>query len=227
MITLIPDIVTQNEVAQLNAMLTTVEFADGAGTAGWHAREVKKNQQLIHGMPGHEGLAKLVQTAIERSALFQMAARPRFMMPVIFNRYAVGMNYGAHIDDPIMSPPSVYPGRIRADVAFTLFLADPASYAGGELMIDHGGVEQRVKLAAGSMIAYPATTLHRVAPVTQGVRTSAVGWVQSELRDPVQRAILFDLDMVRRNVFGAEGKSRNFDIISKAHANLLHMWAEL
>jgi len=226
-ITYIPDVVTQDEVTQLNAVLATAEFADGSTSAGWHAREVKKNQQLTHAMPGYEAPGKLVHAGLERNALFQMATRPRFVNPVMFNRYAVGMTYGAHIDDPVMTVPGPYPGRIRIDVAFTLFLSDPASYQGGELAIEPGGPEQRFKLPAGAMIAYPATTLHRVLPVTEGVRLAAVGWLQSELRDPAQRAILFDIDMVRRTLFGTEGKSRNFDLLSKAHANLLHLWAEM
>jgi len=227
MITVVPDVVTGDEVAQILVALAKAEFADGAGTAGWHAREVKKNQQLTHNMPGYEAPGRVVQAAIERNLLFQMAARPRFMMPVVFNRYAVGMTYGSHIDDPVMNSAKVFSGRIRTDVAFTLFLSDPNSYAGGELVIDQGGAEQRVKLPAGGMVAYPAQTLHRVNPVTEGARIAAVGWVQSELRDPQQRQIVFDLDVVRRNVFQAEGKSRNFDLLSKTHANLLHLWAEL
>ena len=228
MITFIPEVVTQDEVAQLAAVLAGAAFADGAVSAGWHAREVKKNQQLAHGMPGYEAAGKLVHGALERNTLFQMAARPRFLMPVMFNRYAPGMSYGAHIDDPIMGTSGQYPGRLRADVAYTLFLADPASYQGGELVIEPGGAaEQRFKLAPGALVLYPATTLHRVNPVTEGVRLAAVGWVQSELRDPAKRAILFDLDLVRRTVFQAEGKSRQFDLLSKAHANLLQMWAEL
>jgi len=225
-ITYIPDVVTKDEVAQLNAVLATVSFADGATSAGWHAREVKKNQQLTHQMPGYETPAKLAQGALEKNTLFQMAARPRFMMPLVFNRYAPGMTYGAHMDDAIMSVPG-YPGRIRVDVAFTLFLSDPASYQGGELAVEQGGPEQRFKLPAGAMVVYPANSLHRVLPVTEGVRLAAVSWLQSELRDPAQRQMLFDLDMVRRSLFGAEGKSRNFDLLSKVHANLLHLWAEM
>lgn len=226
LITFVPDAVTADEVAQLNAGLAKASFADGGTTAGWHARDVKKNLQLTLGNPSYEPLAKLVHAAIDRSAIFQMAVRPRFVQPVIFNRYEVGMTYGVHIDDAVMASP-IRPGRIRTDVAFTLFLADPATYSGGELMIDHGGAEQSIKLAAGGLVAYPAQTLHRVAPVTNGVRLAAVGWVQSELRDSVQRAMLFDLDLARRNEFQANGKSRNFDLLSKVHANLLHLWAEL
>lgn len=227
MITFIPDIVTPDEVAQLNAGLAKTAFADGSVTAGWHARDVKKNLQLTHGAAGYEPLAKIVHAALDRSVVLQMAARPRFVQPVMFNRYEIGMNYGVHIDDAVMMTPTVWPGRIRVDVAFTLFLADPASYTGGELVIDHGGAEQSIKLAAGGLVAYPAQTLHRVNPVTQGARQAAVGWIQSELRDPAHRAMLFDLDLARRNEFTANGKSRNFDLLSKVHANLLHLWAEV
>ena len=227
MITIVSDLVTAEEVAQLNAGLAQVAFADGAATAGWNAREVKKNLQLTFVNPGYEPLAKLVHDALDRNPLFQMAVRPRFVQPLIFNRYEVGMTYGVHLDDAVMLSPRLPPGKIRVDVAFTLFLSDPATYQGGELVVDHGGAEQGIKLAAGSMVAYPADSLHRVAPVTQGVRLAAVSWVQSELRDPTHRTILFDLDLARRNEFTANGKSKNFDLMSKVYTKLLHLWAEL
>lgn len=227
MITAIPDIVTKEELAQLRAGLDSAEFADGARSAGWNAVGIKNNLQLTNGMAGYEPLRKIVNAGLERNALFQTAVRPRFVQPVMFNRYAPGMSYGAHMDDAIMNAPSAYPGRVRIDVSFTLFLSDPASYQGGELVFDQSGIEQPFKLPAGALVAYPATTLHRVAPVTEGVRTAAVGWVQSEIRDAGQRAILFDLERARRSVFAGAGKNETFDLLSRVLGNLLHLWAEL
>lgn len=144
----------------------------------------------------------------------------------MFNRYDAGMAYGPHIDDAVM----VLPGggrSMRSDVSFTLFLADPQAYQGGELAVASGGGEQAYKLPRGSLILYPSDTLHQVKPVISGSRTAAIGWVQSEIRDPAKRAILFDLDLARRGVFARDGKNETFDLITKSHANLLRLWAEV
>ena len=117
-------------------------------------------------------------------------------------------------------------GGIRTDVSFTLFLGDPASYDGGELVMEGTGGEQAYKLDAGSMILYPSGALHRVEPVTRGARLAAVGWAQSLVRDPGKREILFDLDTARRAIFRQQGKTAEFDLISKSTANLMRLWAE-
>lgn len=227
MITYIPNFLSAEEVAPIAAQLAQAGFTDGAVTAGWHAREVKKNQQLIHGMPGHEPLEKAVRAVLLRNPTFQMAARPRYIAPIIFNRYETGMNYGRHVDEPLMNIAGASPSHLRSDISFTLFLTDPAAYEGGELIIGGGGVEQSFKQPVGTLIAYPSSTIHRVMPVTSGVRFAAIGWVQSEIRDSEQRAIIYDLDRVRRGIYGKEGKTDAFDLLTKCHANLLRMWAEL
>jgi PKHD-type hydroxylase len=129
------------------------------------------------------------------------------------------MQYGSHVDDALM-------GGMRTDISFTLFLSDPTSYDGGELIIDSASGEETFKLEAGALVAYPATSLHRVGAVTRGTRLAAIGWARSFVRDPAQRELLFDLDTVRRQLFAREGKSAAFDLISKSFANLLRMWAE-
>jgi PKHD-type hydroxylase len=115
---------------------------------------------------------------------------------------------------------------LRSDVSFTLFLSPPSTYEGGELVIESTDAEQAYKLEAGSVIIYPSSTLHRVEPVTEGVRLVAVAWVQSLVREPSDREILFDLDTTRRAIFTKQGKTIEFDLISKSHANLLRKWAE-
>jgi PKHD-type hydroxylase len=130
------------------------------------------------------------------------------------------MEYGSHVDDAVMG--STDP--IRSDVSFTLFLNPPDAYDGGELVIESTAGEQAFKLPAGGLVLYPSSTLHRVVPVT---RLAAVSWVQSQIRDPGCREILFDLDTARRTLFEREGKSREFDLLSKSLANLLRLWAEL
>src|SRR5262249_47480867 len=151
--------------------------------------------------------------------VFRMAVRPKALSPLLFSRYEPGMHYGSHVDDALMD-------GMRTDVAFTLFLCDPASYDGGELTSERPGGEETFKVDAGALIAYPATSLHRVTDLTRGARLAAVGWARSFIRDPAQRELLFDLDSARRQLFAREGKSAEFDLLSKSSANLLRMWVE-
>jgi PKHD-type hydroxylase len=151
--------------------------------------------------------------------VFAIAARPRYMTPLIVSRYREGQTYGSHVDDALMQ-------GLRTDLSFTLFLADPESYDGGELVIADTLETRAIKLPAGSLILYPSTTLHHVAPVTRGTRLAVVGWVQSWIRDAGQREILFDLERSVRQVFDREGKSELFDLLAKSRSNLLRMWAD-
>jgi len=227
MIHYINDILKAEELEQVRATLARAQFTDGTATAGWHAREVKKNLQLTVGSEGHEEAASTVRTAIMRDGVFLAAVRPRYVMPILFNRHETGMTYGAHVDAPVMPSGANFPSHIRSDVSFTLFLSDPATYQGGELVIAWGGIDYAFKLSAGTLIFYPSSTLHRVKPVTDGVRLAAVSWVQSEVREPDKRAVLYDLDRAYRSIFAKDGKTETFDLLAKTHANLVRMWAEL
>jgi len=164
-----------------------------------------------------------VAGAVARHPQFEMAARPKAMKPILFSRYEPGMEYGTHVDNAIMSgrPP------VRSDLSFTLFLSDPGDYDGGELVIESSAGELPFKLPIGHAILYPSSTLHHVAPVTRGARIAAVSWVQSYVRDPARREMLYDLETARHALFGREGKTREFDLVSKSFVNLLRMWAEL
>lgn len=224
MILCIGDVLAGDALERVRGELEQVEFRDGRETAGWHARTVKRNTQASGRDHRVARLRDEVGTALEGHALFSMAARPHRITPVLFSRYEIGMEYGAHVDDAVMDSPR---GRVRTDISFTLFLSDPESYDGGELVTDTTAGEQRYKLPAGSLVLYPSSTLHRVDPVTRGSRLAAVGWVQSQVRDPAQREILFDLDTARRQLFDREGKTGEFDAISKSLANLTRMWAQL
>jgi len=163
-------------------------------------------------------------TAFLRNGMLQTSTLPSAMTQVMSNRYDVGIQYGRHVDAPVMGGLG---SAVRTDVAITLFLSDPKSYTGGDLVVESNGVEYGFKLDAGSAIAYPANSLHHVTPVTQGARYSAIIWVQSQVRDTGKRELLWDLDNSKRQIFGREGRSATFDTISKSHANLLHMWAEV
>lgn len=224
MIICTPDVLTSEELAAIRSELQGAAFVDGASTAGWSAREVKKNLQVDIHTESHARLRDIVRDAFLRNGMLQASILPAAMTQVMFNRYDVGMQYGRHVDAPVMGS---LDGAVRSDVAITLFLSDPKSYTGGDLVVDTHGVEYGFKLDAGSAIAYPANSLHHVTPVTQGARYAAIIWVQSQVRDAAKRELLWDLDNAKRQIFGREGKSATFDAISKSHANLLRMWAEV
>lgn len=214
----IADVLTPADLAEIREGLAKLAFVDGRATAGWNAKLVKANRQAAPG-PGLAILQERVRERLAANPVFSLAARPRTFSQILFARYGASDAYGTHVDDAIM-------GGIRTDVSFTIFLTDPDTYEGGELVIETTAGEEPIKLPAGSVYLYPATTLHRVAPVVSGERTVAVGWVRSLLRSSEQRELLFDLDTARRALFAREGKSPEFDLLSKCTANLLRMWAE-
>ncbi|WP_426662182.1 Fe2+-dependent dioxygenase [Rhodanobacter aciditrophus] len=225
MIVCVPDVLTAQELGAIQAELQTAPFVDGSTTAGWSARGVKKNQQIDPSSASYERLAAVVRAAFQRHALLQASLLPAATTQPLFNRYAGGMEYGAHVDAPVMGGMG---SAVRTDIAITVFLSDPRSYDGGELVTHaSGGMEYNFKLDAGAAIAYPANTLHHVNPVTRGVRDAAIIWVQSLVRDPARRELLWDLESAKRDIFGREGKSQAFDAVSRSHANLLRMWAEV
>jgi PKHD-type hydroxylase len=212
-----------DDLAAIQSRLQGIAFADGAGSAGWSAREVKRNLQVTPGTPEYEQIARIVREAFMRNGELQAALLPAMATPVLFNRYGQGMEYGPHVDAPIMG---VMSSAVRSDVAITIFLSDPRSYDGGELTMLMSGANSAFKLEAGAAIAYPANTLHHVTPVTRGARDAAVIWVQSQIRDPAKRELLWDMETAKRLTFEREGKSPAFDLISRSRANLVRMWAE-
>ena len=163
--------------------------------------------------------------ALLGNAVFRAAALPRRLRPILFARYDGTGAYGAHVDDALMGL-SAPEGPTRVDVSVTVFLVAPETYAGGELVIESTAGETAYKLDAGCALVYPATSLHRVEPVTSGVRLVGVTWAQSLVRDPAAREILFDLDTARRAVFAQSGDTETFRRLAKTHANLLRRWVE-
>jgi PKHD-type hydroxylase len=215
----IADVLDPAAIAEARQVLATAEFVDGRATAGWHAKLVKNNLQASGKDEKVAALREDLAKKIRGNAMFQLAARPKTLTPLILSRYQPGMAYGSHVDDALM-------GGMRTDVSFTLFLSDLDTYEGGALVIETTGGEEDVRLSPGSMVVYASNTLHRVAPVTRGERLAAVGWVRSFVRDTAQRELLFDLDTARHRLFQREGKTAEFDLLSKSSANLLRMWAE-
>jgi PKHD-type hydroxylase len=218
MILAIADVLSTADVALVHAGLATATFLDGKATAGWSAKLVKANLQAAAG-PELERVRALIETRLADHAVFALATRPKTILGPLFSRYEPGHAYGAYVDDALM-------GGVRTDVSFTLFLSVPESYDGGELVIDSAAGEDAFKLGPGSILTYPSTTLHRVAPVTGGQRLAAVGWVRSFIRDPAHRELLFELETTRRRLFEREGKTADGDLLAKCATNLLRMWCE-
>jgi PKHD-type hydroxylase len=215
----IANVLSSEEIETVNGVLTKARFVDGTATAGFAARLVKNNRQAQGADRSLATIRKLIAERILGNDLFRLAVRPKAISTLMFSRYESGMHYGTHVDEALMD-------GMRTDVSFTLFLSQPASYDGGELTIEGPAGEESFKLEAGTLVAYPATSLHRVAEVQQGVRLAAAGWARSFVRDPGRRELLFDLETARHSMFAREGKTAEFDLVSKSLANLLRMWAD-
>jgi len=220
----VPNVLSPEELRAIHGELGGSAFVDGAHTAGWSARDVKKNLQITPDGAPHQRAADIVRDGMRRSAMLQMGILPVAQTLPLFNRYDVGMEYGLHVDNPVMGGMGQ---AVRSDIAITVFLSSPDSYDGGELMVNTGGMEYAFKLDAGAAIAYPANSLHRVTPVTRGSRRAAVVWVQSQVRDASRRELLWDLETAKRQIYARDGKSPAFDAVSRSHANLLRMWADI
>ena len=223
MIFTIPDVLNSEEIKAISSHLSEGEFVDGKLTAGWNAKLVKNNQQLNKKTPIGKQLTQQVKSALNRNQLFQTAIRPKSIHSLLFSRYDKGMSYGRHVDNAIMRNNGMW----RSDISFTLFLNSPEEYEGGELVIEGTDAEQGYKLEAGSAIVYPSTTMHRVNEVSEGSRLVCVGWLQSLIRDAGDREILFDLETARRVMFAKDGKTPEFDLVSKSVANLLRKWVDV
>jgi PKHD-type hydroxylase len=209
------------QVARVVEELGRRRFVDGRATASGVAREVKHNLQAESPADSAGGLEDTVRSALAAHSGLQFYALPKRILRPIFSRYEPGMEYGAHVDSALMT---VGGEQARSDLAMTLFLSDPESYDGGELRIELAYGEEEIKLPAGEAVVYPASSLHRVAPVTRGVRLAAVTWMQSAVRDDRMRAILFDLHCAVRE---AEEKKAPVLRILKAYHNLLRLVSEL
>lgn len=219
MMIVVQSVIPPADVPALGQTARTLTFDDGRTTAGRFARNVKANDQAA-ATPARDAILTRVEQALAANPLFRSAAWPKALTRLILSRYREGQTYGLHVDDALMQ-------GLRTDLSFTLFLSDPETYDGGALIIEDPFESRAIKLAAGDLILYPATTLHQVEPVTRGERLAVVGWVQSLIRDAGQREILFDLDQAVEATFTAEGKSPQFDRLAKTRSNLLRMWAEL
>ena len=223
----IQGVLNAQQLAHCSQTLASAPWADGRSTAGYQSALAKDNQQLPEDCEAARSLGNLILDALARHLLFMSAALPAKVFPPLFNRYAGGQAFGTHIDNAIR-PVTGTRERLRTDLSATLFLSDPQSYDGGELVIEDTYGTQQIKLPAGDMIFYPATSLHRVQPVTRGARMASFFWVQSMVRDDGQRSILFDMDMAIQRLRQEVG-DRHPALISLtgSYHNLLRRWAEI
>lgn len=222
----IPQVLAGDALAQAQALLADAEWEDGARSAGTQAAQAKRNQQLPPQGATARRLQALVLQALERHPVFFSAALPKKLFPPMFNRYAGAANaYGAHVDNAIRYPAGSSE-RVRTDLSATLFLADPAGYDGGELVVEDTFGEQRVKGAAGDLVLYPGTSVHRVEPVTRGERLAAFFWVESMVRGTEQRRLLWELDQALVDLRERHGDDAATVRLAGTYHNLLRMWAE-
>jgi len=221
----IPKVLTARQVAHCRTLLDDAKWVDGRETSGHLAARVKHNRQVDEATPEARETGNIVVSALERTPLFMAAALPLRVFPPLFNRYEPGMAFGAHVDNAIRELTSS-PLRVRTDLSATLFLSAPEEYDGGELVVDDTYGAHSVKLPAGDMILYPATSLHRVVPVTRGARLASIFWVQSMVRDDGERSLLFDLDMAISQVSEATPDSPGVVALTSCYHNLLRRWAD-
>ncbi|MCU7930597.1 MAG: Fe2+-dependent dioxygenase [Candidatus Thiodiazotropha sp. (ex Codakia rugifera)] len=214
----------QAQLNKIDEVLSQANFVDGKLTAGKAAQRVKNNQELNGEPKQMELLIRILTSAMAHNATFRSAVLPYRMADPIFARYQPGMTYGKHVDDPLMG---LSGQRFRSDVSMTIFLRDPDTYEGGELVVRTTFGEKRVKLKAGSAVIYPSSSLHQVAEVSGGERLVALAWIQSYVRDPAQRELLYELDLAREHLLATAADDETTGLVDKSYANLLRMWADV
>ncbi len=222
----IPDVLTDEQVAEARLALDRAEWIDGRTTAGHQSARVKHNRQLDERDPTARALGNAILSALERHPLFVAAALPRRIFPPLFNRYEAGEAFGSHVDNSIRQMPGT-PHRIRTDLSATLFFSEPADYDGGELLVEDTYGVHSVKLPAGHLLLYPSTSLHNVRPVTRGARVASFFWIQSLVRDDSARTLLFDLDAAIQRVSAELPDHPAAVQLTAVYHNLLRRWADL
>lgn len=222
----VPDLLDKAAVARVRAIIDAGEWVDGNVTSGHQSALAKKNQQLPEDSPASQEASRLVLDALGRSPLFIASALPLKIFPPMFNRYQGGETFGVHIDNAIrIRRGSEF--RVRSDLSATLFLEEPDAYEGGELVVEDNLGVHATRLPAGHLLLYPASSLHRVEPVTKGARVASFFWIQSMIRDDAARTLLFDLDQSVQAVAARLGHGdREVVRLTGLYHNLLRRWAD-
>lgn len=204
--------------------MSTANFHEGTASAGNEAKRVKNNHEMFISDVEKQRLDNLVMGKLVQNKTYVAAAFAKRIAAPFYAKYSEGMHYGKHIDDPVMGPANQ---RYRSDISITIFLNDAEAYDGGELVISTAFGEQKVKLNAGDVVLYPSSSTHRVAEVTRGERLVAVTWLQSTIRDPAQREILFNLSQAREALIASSPESKELELLSNSYVNLLRMWSDI
>jgi PKHD-type hydroxylase len=225
MIVRIASVLSAEELVAIRARLDGAAWEDGRLTAGFQSAQVKTNLQVPQNAVIAREAGDTVLRALERNAAFISATLPRHVYPPLFNRYGAGMSFGAHVDNAVRQIPGTH-HRLRTDISATLFLSAPHEYDGGELVIEDTYGAHPVKLAAGDLVVYPASSLHRVEPVTRGVRSAAFFWIQSMVRDDADRTLLFELDTAIRDLTVKAADRAALVRLTACYHNLLRRWAD-
>ncbi|MES2831463.1 MAG: Fe2+-dependent dioxygenase [Pseudomonadota bacterium] len=222
----VPALLSADEVARCRTILADAEWQDGGITAGSQSAQVKNNRQLPEDAPASRAARSIVLASLARNALFFSGALPKKTFPPLFNRYDGGANsFGDHIDNAVRTS-TVTGAWVRTDLSATLFLCEPHEYDGGELVIDDTFGRQRIKLAAGDLLLYPASSLHRVEPVTRGTRIASFFWVESMIRSDEQRRLLFEMDAAIIALRATHGDTDETIRLTGVYHNLLRLWVE-
>jgi PKHD-type hydroxylase len=227
MLITLPGALSPDQIVALRDLLDGPDAAwvDGRTTAGWQGAPVKLNQQIDEASETARRAQHLVLSVLERDPRFISAALPNVVYPPLFNRYGEGMYFGPHVDGGVRLDPR-NGAKLRTDISATLFLTDPADYDGGELQIEDSFGRRGVKLAAGDLVLYPATSVHEVTPVTRGARTACFFWVQSLVRDDALRALLHDMDGAIQRLTAEDADAAARRTLVGCYHNLLRQWAE-
>jgi PKHD-type hydroxylase len=218
----IPALLTKEELNSIDAAVAQSTFTDGKLTASMAARDVKNNLQLEKDSSGLAAIQQIISSALKTSPLFNIAALPKHIYPAMISKYTTGKYYGWHVDSPVMGSPA-----IRTDLAMTIFLSDPLTYDGGELVLQTASGNVFFKPAKGDAILYPCQYLHCVNEVKTGERMAAVTWVQSNVASPAERQILFDLNQVHALMCQKDANSPEANLLLQTHSNLFRMWGDV
>ncbi len=222
----LPDVLSPQQVSHCRSLLNDAQWVDGKVTAGYQSAKAKNNTQLLESDPVAQEVCSVILSALDKDPLFISAALPLKIFPPLFNRYEGGQAFGTHIDNAIRQIKGTQ-HRIRTDLSATLFFSEPDEYEGGELVIEDTYGVQKIKLPAGHMILYPASSLHHVTPVTKGARVCSFFWMQSMVRDDSKRALLFDMDVAIQKLNINLPDNPSAIQLTGIYHNLLRMWADI
>jgi len=224
MLVTIPNVLNKEDISVIQDLMATANFHEGTASAGNEAIRVKNNQEMFISEVETQRLNNLVMGKLVQNPTYIAAAFAKRIATPFYAKYTEGMHYGNHVDDPVMGPPNQ---RYRTDVSITIFLNEPDAYDGGELIISTAFGEQKVKLNAGDAVLYPSSSTHQVAEVTRGERLVAVTWLQSIVRDPAKREILYNLSQAREALIKSMPGSTELELLSNSYVNLLRMWSDI